>query len=89
MSLMPRTVSQSDSNRLRRGVIAVATLLAVRPLIRHWRQFSFKGKTALVTGGSRGLGLILARELVSQGAHVAVCAREAGELERAQKDLSA
>jgi short-subunit dehydrogenase len=83
------TASQSDSNhRLRTGVIAVATLLAVRPLIRHWREFNFRGKTALVTGGSRGLGLILARELVAQGANVAVCAREAGELERAQDDLS-
>ncbi|HET6962326.1 MAG TPA: SDR family oxidoreductase, partial [Terriglobia bacterium] len=62
--------------------------MAVRPLIRHWREFIFRGKTALVTGGSRGLGLILARELIAQGANVAVCARDAGELERAQSDLS-
>jgi short-subunit dehydrogenase len=82
------TVSQPIFDHwIRTGVIAATTLLAVRPLIRHWREFDFRGKTALVTGGSRGLGLILARELVAQGANVAVCARDAGELERAQSDL--
>ena len=83
------TVSQSSSDHwIRTGVVAAATFMAVRPLIRHWREFIFRGKTALVTGGSRGLGLILARELITQGANVAVCARDAGELERAQSDLS-
>lgn len=38
---------------------------------------------ALVAGGSRGLGLLIARELLQRGHRVAVCARDADELDRA------
>jgi NAD(P)-dependent dehydrogenase (short-subunit alcohol dehydrogenase family) len=44
---------------------------------------------ALVTGGSRGLGFALAEELLSQGCRVAICARDAAELERAASKLRA
>ena len=50
-------------------------------------SYSFRGRNAFVTGGSRGLGLVLARELLARGAHVAVCARDAEELELAHADL--
>jgi short-subunit dehydrogenase len=43
----------------------------------------------LVTGGSRGLGLLLARELGRRGARVAICARDSVELERARSRLQA
>ena len=43
----------------------------------------------LITGGSRGLGLVLARELAREGARIAICARDATELERAREDLAA
>src|SRR5690349_21676200 len=43
----------------------------------------FRDRTALVTGGSRGLGLLIARELSRAGANVAICARDSAELERA------
>jgi len=43
--------------------------------------------TVLVTGGSRGLGLLLAREYRRRGARVAICARDAAELERAKDAL--
>ncbi|MDI2125400.1 SDR family NAD(P)-dependent oxidoreductase [Yinghuangia seranimata] len=43
----------------------------------------FRDRTALVTGGSRGLGLLVARELAALGARVAVCARDEAELARA------
>src|SRR5687767_6180805 len=55
---------------------------------RSMYGYDFRGKVALVTGGSRGLGLILARQLVAEGAKVAVCARDAEELDRAFDDLS-
>src|SRR5437773_4657083 len=42
----------------------------------------FRDKSVLITGGSRGLGLVLAREFAKRGARVAVCARSAAELER-------
>lgn len=49
--------------------------------------YDLRGKTALVTGGSRGFGLILARELLNRGATVAICARDADELARARDQL--
>jgi 3-oxoacyl-[acyl-carrier protein] reductase len=41
------------------------------------------GKVAIVTGGSRGLGLAAATALIAEGAHVTVCARGAGALKAA------
>jgi short-subunit dehydrogenase len=41
----------------------------------------------LITGGSRGLGLVLARELAREGARLAICARDANDLERAREGL--
>ncbi|MBD2259333.1 SDR family oxidoreductase [Pseudanabaena sp. FACHB-2040] len=40
-----------------------------------------------MTGGSRGLGLVMARQLVEAGARLAICARDEAELERAQTEL--
>jgi NAD(P)-dependent dehydrogenase (short-subunit alcohol dehydrogenase family) len=48
---------------------------------------AFHGRVALVTGGTRGLGLQLARELGGRGAAVAICGRDADTLERAREDL--
>jgi short-subunit dehydrogenase len=45
------------------------------------------GAVAVVTGGSRGLGYLLARELAREGCRLAICARDAEELERARADL--
>ena len=41
----------------------------------------------IITGGSRGLGLLLAREAVRQGAKVAICGRDQSSLDRAADDL--
>ena len=41
----------------------------------------------LITGGSRGFGLLLAQEFASRGARVAICARDGEELERGRKYL--
>ncbi|MBA3314641.1 MAG: SDR family oxidoreductase [Planctomycetota bacterium] len=51
--------------------------------------YTYAGKVAIVTGGSRGLGLELARNLVLSGAHVAICARDEAELEVAREELEA
>src|SRR5437868_9175955 len=64
-------------------------LLAARALYRRWQEYELRGKTVLVTGGSRGLGLVLAREFADEGANVAICARDPAELERARRDLTA
>jgi gluconate 5-dehydrogenase len=51
--------------------------------------FDLSGKTALVTGGSRGLGLQMAHALGEAGARVMISARKADELEQAIADLQA
>src|SRR5438270_1183221 len=48
-----------------------------------------RGAVVLVNGGSRGLGLVLCRELARRGARLVLCARDEEELERARKDLEA
>jgi gluconate 5-dehydrogenase len=51
--------------------------------------FSLKGKTAVVTGGSRGLGLQMAEALGEQGARVLLTSRKQTELDEACKHLAA
>ena len=64
------------------GVAAATRLLTLR---RRWKGFS--GRVVLITGGSRGLGLVLAREFARRGARLALCARDPEELERARAEL--
>jgi len=47
------------------------------------------GKVAIVTGGSRGLGLAAATALVAEGAHVVICARGEEQLQRSARDVQA
>ena len=51
--------------------------------------FDLQGKTALVTGGSRGLGLQMAYALGEAGARIMLSSRKAGDLEEATADLQA
>ncbi len=62
------------------------TALLLKSLRRH-RALDFRDRVALITGGSRGLGLLLARELGRLGARVVIAARDERELERAKTDL--
>lgn len=50
--------------------------------------FSFQGRTVVITGGSRGLGYVLARELSQEGARVAILARDFHELAAARDHIS-
>jgi NAD(P)-dependent dehydrogenase (short-subunit alcohol dehydrogenase family) len=62
--------------------------LAARAVVRQRRAFDLRGKTVLITGGSRGLGLVLARRFAADGANVAICARDVDELGKAREDLA-
>src|SRR5688500_14811658 len=52
-------------------------------------KLGLEGKRALVTGGSKGLGAAIARELVDEGVHVAICARSESEVLAAAEELGA
>ena len=64
---------------------AVGTLVA-HAVVRR-RSYDLRDRVVLVTGGSRGLRLALAREFGRRGARVAICARDVCTLERARRDL--
>ena len=76
-----------NSRVLRR---AGALLLAVWLILRITRtaRYSLHNKVALITGGSRGLGLVLARQICAQDGKVALIARDPDELARAKADLA-
>jgi NAD(P)-dependent dehydrogenase (short-subunit alcohol dehydrogenase family) len=62
---------------------------AVARVVRNSRARGFEGNVAIITGGSRGLGLLLARELGHLGARIVLVARDEAELQRARNDLQA
>jgi len=68
---------------------AAGSALGVYVLARRLREADLRGQVILITGGSRGLGFLLAREFAREGARVAFCARDPEELRRAQADLEA
>ena len=51
--------------------------------------FSLKGRTALVTGGSRGIGRMIAAGFLAQGAKVYISSRKAADCDATAKELSA
>ncbi len=78
------------SGRRRGRFVALAAMgagLGLRELLRRQRDFELQGKTVLITGGSRGLGLALSREFADQGARLVYTARDEAELDRARQDL--
>jgi len=52
-------------------------------------QLGLRGRTALITGASQGIGLAIASGLASEGVHVALLARDKGKLAEAAKSLRA
>jgi NAD(P)-dependent dehydrogenase (short-subunit alcohol dehydrogenase family) len=70
------------------GGLILGVSLAARQ-IRHLRALDLAGRVVLITGGSRGLGLLMAREVGRLGAQIVIAARDEDELLRAQRDLQA
>lgn len=65
----------------------VAAAMAGARLARGRRAIDFGGRGVVITGGSRGLGLVMARKLAAQGARLALIARDDRELDRAKRLL--
>jgi NAD(P)-dependent dehydrogenase (short-subunit alcohol dehydrogenase family) len=71
------------------AAFAAGAAWAYRLIVRRSRWVSFRERIAVITGGSRGLGLVIARQLAAEGARLAILARDEDELERAVQDLAA
>ena len=77
-----------DYARLARRAIGAALAgIAFSRILGRLREEDLRGEVAFITGSSRGLGLILARELGREGCRLVICARDADELKRADADL--
>jgi len=75
---------------MKRSHVVLFTGLAIGAwaLARNSRsRFSFAKKVVLISGGSRGLGLVMARQFAREGARIALLARNADELARSKNDL--
>ena len=68
---------------------AGASLIALRQWERRSRRIDFAGKIVVISGGSRGLGLELARQFANEGAHLVLLARDEGNLLRSASELEA
>ena len=68
------------------GVAAVG--VAANAYLRSSRRVGLRGRVVFITGGSRGLGLVLAREFAKAGAQVAVCARNDRDLDGVRDEFS-
>jgi NAD(P)-dependent dehydrogenase (short-subunit alcohol dehydrogenase family) len=80
---MVTATRSSTSAAVAAGVLAFAGWTA----LRRAREADLAGQVALVTGGSRGLGLLIAGELIEAGCRVAICARDGQELDAAREQL--
>lgn len=69
------------------AALGVAAAVATANSARRTRARRLRGKTVLITGSSRGLGLALAEEFAHHGARVVLTARDSGELNRAAQLL--
>jgi NAD(P)-dependent dehydrogenase (short-subunit alcohol dehydrogenase family) len=76
-------------NRLGDNTRVSGYLNLVPRLLRQFRPMAdLTDQVALITGGSRGLGLLLAKELANAGCKLAICARDEAELARAKAILT-
>ncbi len=66
------------------AALGAAAALAAATTVRRRRAERLRGRTVVITGSSRGLGLALAEEFGRQGARIVLTARDIAELHRAQ-----
>jgi NAD(P)-dependent dehydrogenase (short-subunit alcohol dehydrogenase family) len=78
----------NNQQRFATGIaVGLGAALVGARLARSRFAMSFDGRVVVVTGGSRGLGLVMARMFADEGAKVAILARDLEELDRARQDL--
>ncbi len=83
-----RTMETKDKKKLLWLTAGAAALLAGRAVVRKLNAYDFRNKVVLITGGARGLGLVMARQLAKEGARLVLCSRDETQLENARIELA-
>lgn len=78
---------RSKHNALLLATLAGVAAYSAATIVRHRWRYSFRNRVVVITGGSRGLGLELARRWGAEGARLFLCARHRDELEAALREL--
>ncbi|MET0594448.1 MAG: SDR family oxidoreductase [Polyangiaceae bacterium] len=87
MKRFGRKTTITPERALALGAAVVAASAAGTMIAARLRRGSLRGKTALITGGSRGLGLLIAEELAERGARIVISSRDEEQLARARMRL--
>ncbi|WP_460593930.1 SDR family NAD(P)-dependent oxidoreductase [Geomonas sp. Red276] len=85
---MNRADGEKRSRTLPFLLLAIGGIAMLCGARRRLRRLDFRGLSVVITGGSRGLGLEIARLFTQEGARVTLLARDADELSRAAAQLS-
>jgi len=88
MSISSRIARKTTASLFKLAVLVASSSLLLK-MLRGRQAVDLRGRVVAITGGSRGLGLNLARGLAAQGAKLALIARDEQELERAQREILA
>jgi short-subunit dehydrogenase len=79
-------ITEQQKRMLALGAVGAGVVLAAQ-IWRRREPYEFAGKSVVITGASRGLGLVMARQLAAEGARLTLVARDEQELQRAVDDL--
>jgi short-subunit dehydrogenase len=77
----------SWNRSVRNAAIVAGSYAAWRTALALSRRYEFQNRLVVITGGSRGLGLLMARQLANEGAALVLCARDDEELAVAAEEL--
>jgi len=74
-----------------KDIVKIAALAGgayvLKSIIGRFLEYDLNNKTVLIAGGSRGLGLVMAREFAREGSRLVLCARDEEELQEARADV--
>lgn len=78
-----------DQKFLLAAAAGAAAVIAGSRAMRNRHGIEFRDRVVVISGGSRGLGLVMARRLAAEGARLVLLARDPEELDRARAQLPA
>lgn len=87
MTVLTNNSLGSMKKNLGWAVAGLGVAFVASTLYKEAKKYKLDGKVVLITGGSSGLGLILARQLAAKGAKLVICSRTADRNEKAKTEL--